>query len=87
MSEQHFACPCCGHYTLDEEPTGTYLICEVCRWEDDPVQFEEHDFEGGANGPSLNQAREFFRILGVSSPQLKGRGRSPRPEEMLPLVV
>jgi len=86
VSDEQFACPCCGHYTLDEKPPGTFLICEVCWWEDDPVQFDDHDFEGGANGPSLNQAREFFRSLGVSNPKLKGRERPPRPDEMPPLV-
>ena len=45
------------------------MICDVCRWEDDPVQFDDRDFEGGANGPSLNQAREFFRWLSVSDPK------------------
>ncbi|MGA2120247.1 MAG: CPCC family cysteine-rich protein [Bryobacteraceae bacterium] len=75
MSERHFACPCCGRDTLDEEPPGTFLICEVCRWEDDPVQFDDCDFEGGANRPSLNQAREFFRSLGVSDPKFKRRER------------
>ena len=24
---------CCGYLTLDEAPTGTYDICEVCFWE------------------------------------------------------
>lgn len=47
--ENRFACPCCGYKTYLEEPGGTYLICAVCFWEDDPVQLSDPDFEGGAN--------------------------------------
>ena len=28
-----YPCPCCEQYTLDEEPPGTFEICEVCDWE------------------------------------------------------
>jgi hypothetical protein len=52
-----YPCPCCGKPTLDEEPPGTWLICEECRWEDDPVQFADPDLRGGANPTSLNEAR------------------------------
>lgn len=34
-------CPCCGYYTFDEKPSGTYDICEVCFWEDDPIQLDD----------------------------------------------
>ena len=37
---------------------GGYEICDVCDWEDDPVQFGEPDYAGGANKISLNQARK-----------------------------
>lgn len=40
MSSQKFVCPCCGHRTLTEKPPGTYNICQVCFWEDDPIQFK-----------------------------------------------
>lgn len=49
------ACPCCGELTL--ESVGHYEICPLCNWEDDPLQREQPDREGGANGDSLNQAR------------------------------
>jgi hypothetical protein len=65
MSVALVACPCCGQQTLDEEPPGTFQICEICDWEDDPVQFADPDFEGGANIRSLNQARSSF---GKSNP-------------------
>ena len=34
LSIQRYQCPCCGHHTLDEQPPGTYIICEICLWED-----------------------------------------------------
>ncbi|HEY1767714.1 MAG TPA: ribonuclease HII [Terracidiphilus sp.] len=82
LREPRFACPCCGYWTLLEQPPGTFAHCEVCWWEDDPVQFADPDYEGCANAPSLNQARAFFASLGVSDPNLKGHERTPRPEEM-----
>lgn len=36
-------------------------VCEVCDWEDDPVQFYDPDYRGGANAMSLNEAREAWR--------------------------
>lgn len=52
---QLFPCPCCGLCTISEP--GTYEICNVCGWEDDPVQSAEPDYAGGANSESLNAAR------------------------------
>lgn len=37
---------------------GEYELCEVCNWEDDPIQSAEPDYPGGANQKSLNQARK-----------------------------
>ncbi len=48
-----YTCPYCGYKTLNEEPAGTYYICEICAWEDEGVQFYNPDFEGGANEVSL----------------------------------
>ncbi|MCR5321958.1 MAG: EAL domain-containing protein [Lachnospiraceae bacterium] len=47
-------CPVCGR-TLFEQ-TGKYEICEVCGWEDDPVQLKDPDLAGGANKMSLNES-------------------------------
>jgi len=77
-----FACPCCGHLTLGYEPPGSYEICEVCRWEDDPVQFRDHSFEGGANIVSLAQAKENYAAVRVSDPRFAGDVRAPLPEEI-----
>lgn len=37
---------------------GSYEICDVCEWEDDPVQKNDPTYEGGSNTLSLNQARK-----------------------------
>ena len=71
-----FQCPCCDHLTLEQPPPGTFAICEVCRWEDDDVQFRDPDYGGGANRESLREARDNFARSGSSSP---GRGGAPRP--------
>ncbi len=55
-----YTCPCCGYKSLDLEPPGTFVICEVCDWEDDSVQFGDPDCEGGANGYSLRQAQHRY---------------------------
>ena len=78
---RRFACPCCGFLTLDQPPSGTYDICQVCFWEDDDVQFRDPDYEGGANEVSLNQARENFRLHRVSEPRHRTHVRPPLPEE------
>jgi hypothetical protein len=83
LPDEQFPCPCCEQLTLDEPPPGTWLICEVCEWEDDPVQFADIDYEGGANRVSLRQARDFYRTIGISCPerlrtrQLRDPGRLP----------
>lgn len=58
LATRKYTCPCCGYKTLDEEPPGTYEICAICYWEDDPVQFEDPDYEGGANVLSLKTAQQ-----------------------------
>jgi predicted nucleotidyltransferase len=49
-------CPVCGLENAFSEP-ACYDICERCGWEDDPVQFANPDFPGGANKSSLKEAR------------------------------
>ena len=79
-----YACPCCGYLTLDQEPPGTFQMCEVCMWEDDPVQFDDPDFGGGANRPSLNEARENFKRLEASDARFIEQTRPPRATEIPP---
>ena len=80
-----YACPCCGFLTIVSYrggPPGTYDICPVCWWEDDPVQFDDPDYRGGANRESLNEARtEFARWRNDGMP-LIDRRRPPLPEEI-----
>ncbi len=57
MAEKH-KCPVCNELTLDEE--RNYDVCDNCWWEDDPYQFENPDYKGGANKLSLNEAKEKF---------------------------
>ena len=58
MAERRI-CPVCGNYEFEE--AGCYDICEYCGWEDDPLQYDNPDYEGGANHESLNQARAIFK--------------------------
>lgn len=62
-----YKCPCCGYYTFVQKPPGTYAICPVCYWEDDRVQYQNPEYEGGANAVSLLQARKNFLQIGASS--------------------
>jgi len=54
-----YKCPCCENLTLDS--SGHFDICSVCGWEDDSLQSDNPDYEGGANDMSLNQAREAYK--------------------------
>ncbi len=55
-------CPCCGSRVISDK--GDYEICDICGWEDDPVQSANAAYAGGANKLSLNEAREVFRVKG-----------------------
>lgn len=80
-NEARYACLCCGFFTLQEPTPGSYAICPVCFWEDDAVQGNDPHLAGGANLPSLRQAREAFQLFGVAEERFLGRVRSPIPEE------
>jgi hypothetical protein len=77
-----FPCPCCGFFTIGEEPPGTFEICPVCFWEDDYIQFGDPDFRGGANHVSLKEARNNFKAFGASEERVMGYVRPPLPDEM-----
>jgi hypothetical protein len=72
-----FACPCCGYETLDEEPPGTYDICEICFWEDDGVQYKDPDYRGGANHVSLREAQRNFSEYGACEERCLEHVRKP----------
>lgn len=58
----NFTCPCCGYKTFDEAP-GSYDICPICFWEDDPVQLRFPQI-GGAN-INLIDAQNNFEKYGA----------------------
>jgi hypothetical protein len=60
------ACPCCTQLTLPCD--GQFEICDVCGWQDDQVQLDDPEHEGGANVLSLNQARARFAGVVVPKP-------------------
>lgn len=63
-----YTCPCCGYKTLDEPANGTYGICCNCGWEDDLIQNEDPDYEGGANGICLREAQyEYLKVTETPS--------------------
>jgi hypothetical protein len=72
-------CPCCGYRTLSEFP-GSYEICKVCFWEDDPVQRLDPGFAGGANGPPLIECQVNFIRFGASEQRFLSNVRPPREE-------
>ncbi len=49
-----FPCPSCGFLVFSEQ-NESYEICEICGWEDDPVQLKYPDMRGGANTKSLKE--------------------------------
>ncbi|MCB9077282.1 MAG: hypothetical protein H6631_06800 [Anaerolineaceae bacterium] len=51
-------CPVCRYRTF--AVVGDWDTCPVCGWVSDPVQEAIHDDPTGANGVSLNQARQNY---------------------------
>ncbi|MCD8086300.1 MAG: hypothetical protein LUF28_08270 [Clostridiales bacterium] len=53
MNSAEIKCPVCGKTYV-----GEYEICEVCDWENDPIQLAKPDTVRGANKMTLKEARE-----------------------------
>ena len=70
-------CPCCGYLTFDDEPCGSFELCPVCFWEDDNVQNDDPVYVGGANGISLNEARNNFASFGAIKQEFVKEVRKP----------
>jgi hypothetical protein len=81
---KRYRCPCCGNFTLEEEPPGTYDICPVCFWEDDPIQLDDPTMPGGANKLSLDESRRNFKDFGAVEQRLRKYVRPPLPDELPP---
>ena len=76
-----YPCACCGFKTLEKPGHDTWGICHVCFWEDDPVQNETPDYQGGANKESLREAQANFKKLGAASGRVLNLVRVPTPDE------
>ena len=81
MVTEKFACPCCGYKTFREQPNGTYDICQGCFWEDDPIQLDDPDYEGGANRVSLKQGQKNFIEFGACEREMIKNVRQPNRDE------
>jgi len=77
-------CPCCGYLTLPEGQPGSYEVCEICDWTDDPRQFSDTEHAGSANEISLEKARENFREFGAATSDAVDETRDPTDENRDP---
>ncbi len=59
MKSKKVICPRCGCVTLKER--GYYEICHACYWESEPIASECADEVFGANGISLNEAKNNYQ--------------------------
>lgn len=75
-----YTCPCCGYKTLTA--FRSYDICTICFWEDDAVQSDDPDFEGGANRASLRQAQQNFIGFGACEKECINSARKPTKEDV-----
>ena len=77
LSKGKYTCACCGYKTLAAGSPGTYDICDICFWEDDPLQFEDPDYKIGANRVCLRQAQKNFINFGACEPDMTEHVRKP----------
>ncbi|QNS02169.1 CPCC family cysteine-rich protein [Streptomyces xanthii] len=78
-------CPCCGHLVFDIEDgwPGSFAICPICFWEDDPQQFRWPFMPRGANRVSLVEAQKNFQAFGACDQQGRRFTRPPAGDEPL----
>lgn len=77
-------CPCCGYRTLSAAPPGSYEVCPVCDWMDDPLQFRDADHVSDTNHVSLAEARENVREHGACVPAAAPSTQDPGDRERDP---
>jgi hypothetical protein len=71
-------CPCCGYLTLSKP--GTYEICPICFWEDDPSQLRLLT-TSGANHISLIDGQNNFIAFGACERRVLEHCRAPGPDD------
>lgn len=81
VSRERGYCPCCGYRTLPPDRPGSYEICPVCDWMDDPVQFHDPEYVGDTNHVSLAEARANVAEHGACTPGAAPDTRDPRDDE------
>ncbi len=57
----YIPCPCCGSVEVPKGEAGLYYVCTNCGWENDEIQRDKPDYDGGANRMSLNEAKEAYK--------------------------
>ena len=80
QGDTRFKCPCCGYLSFDQPP-GSFEICHICYWEDDPVQLLDPTYEGGASRPSLLDCQANFDRVQACEERFKGNVRPPGAED------
>lgn len=77
-------CPCCKNYTIESDDEVIVEICEVCFWQYDIIAHERPDSIIGANGISLNEARNNYLQYGICKKEFVDQGlvRKPFIEEL-----
>ncbi|WP_317380373.1 DUF6054 family protein [Intestinimonas sp.] len=80
-TEERRPCPCCGNYTLST-PLGSYELCPVCCWTDDPWASERPEEIGDYNAVPLKTARRNYQMFNACTEELRSQARPPEPEEL-----
>jgi len=75
-------CPSCG-FLVFAGPPGSYDICPICDWEDDPVQLAHPLLQGGANRLSLAESQ--VAILKKLPLAVREQGEFKRDDRWRPL--
>jgi len=57
-------CPVCESCNFSSQ--GNYDICPICGWENDGVQMDNHDYEGGANELSVNEFKVLYQLRNMN---------------------
>ena len=55
-------CPVCDEYEFEGDSNND--VCDICGWENDGLQYDDHDDWEGPNRISVNEARLEYSLLG-----------------------